>query len=92
MKILGAQFDMRDEVSTTYRDFSTRWPRVALHFWNGKPHEMDDLVSHRCGLEQRAAIALSACHSSNQPFAPGGGKERVSVAAARHIVVLGASR
>lgn len=53
--------DMREEVDVTYRDFHRRWPRVQLHFWKGKPHEVDDL-------------------------------ERVSIAAARHVLVLGASK
>lgn len=52
---------MREEVSTVYQDFRQRWPRVKIHFWQGKPFELDDL-------------------------------ERVAVRAAKHILVLGASR
>ena len=54
-------YEMRDEVRVVYRDFPERFPRVKLHFWQGKPHEVDDL-------------------------------ERVSVARASHIIVLGNSR
>ena len=54
--------DMREEVQTAYSDFRQRWPRVQLHFWTGKPYEVDDLgTPPRTRPRRRFAPAPRPC-------------------------------
>ncbi len=37
------KLEMREEMVVTYGRLHRRWPRVRFYFWQGKPHELDDL-------------------------------------------------
>jgi hypothetical protein len=41
---VGGEFAAwRSQVDVAFPRFKQRWPRVELHFWHGRPHEVDDL-------------------------------------------------
>jgi hypothetical protein len=56
-------FDMREEVHVYLRDWNKRWPRVKVHYWRGKPHEVDDL----CRVSAARSRHVIVLGTSRQP-------------------------
>lgn len=57
--------DMREELWVFSPDFSQRWPHVRLHFWCGKPHEVNDLT-RVCASHAAAIIVLGASRNPRE--------------------------
>lgn len=61
--------EMKEEVSVTFPDWSTKYPRVGLIYRQGKPYELDDLMrvsvrSAAAGLKWRLPTVTTAPHQS----------------------------